>query len=182
LARFRSSSALALADSAGRDFALKSNHSVIISVWGTYGPTIVQYHEGERESYLFVRPGRVQRLLNSASGRIFLAFMPQATIKTIVDKELAEKVPGPAVAPASWKAVEALRKEIGRLGYSALANNPMQGMSAIAVPIFDHTRRLICSVSHFDLSSRMDLKKGSSDVSSIVQLSQSVSYQLGYQA
>lgn len=180
LARFRNSSALMLADNAARDLSHKNGHSVILSVWGTHGPTIVQFHEGERESYLFVRPGRVQRLLGSTSGRIFLAFMPLATLKPFIEHELSENRGIAVNRPNSWEAVESMRAEIAGLGYSAFADSPMEGMSAIAVPIFDHNGRLVCSISHFDQSSRMSLKPDGDDMTSIIAVSKSVSYQLGY--
>ncbi|WP_188590623.1 IclR family transcriptional regulator, partial [Achromobacter denitrificans] len=51
--------------------------TVFISVWGQHGPTIVQWRDARLPVTVNVRVGSVLPLLNSATGRVYAAWLPE---------------------------------------------------------------------------------------------------------
>jgi DNA-binding IclR family transcriptional regulator len=49
----------------------------MLAVWGSYGPTIVRWEECRLPIAVSVRVGSVLRLLDSATGLVFAAFLPR---------------------------------------------------------------------------------------------------------
>ena len=51
--------------------------TVFISIWGQHGPTIVQWRDARLPVTVNVRVGSVLPLLNSATGRVYAAWLPE---------------------------------------------------------------------------------------------------------
>ena len=51
--------------------------TVFISIWGQHGPTIVQWRDARLPVTVNVRVGSVLPLLNSATGRVYAAWLPR---------------------------------------------------------------------------------------------------------
>ncbi|WP_232626079.1 IclR family transcriptional regulator [Achromobacter deleyi] len=60
------------------DLSAAIGQTVFISVWGQHGPTIVQWRDARLPVTVNVRVGSVLPLLNSATGRVFAAWLPEA--------------------------------------------------------------------------------------------------------
>ena len=52
-------------------------HTVSLTVWGTHGPTVVRLEEPNHPVHIMMRVGFVMGMLETATGRIFAAFLPQ---------------------------------------------------------------------------------------------------------
>jgi DNA-binding IclR family transcriptional regulator len=51
--------------------------TVSLTVWGTHGPTVVRLEEPNHPVHIMMRVGSVMEMLETATGRIFAAFLPQ---------------------------------------------------------------------------------------------------------
>jgi DNA-binding IclR family transcriptional regulator len=123
--------------------------TVFLSVWGHAGATVISRFDGTNVAPLAVRVGAVMPLKASATGRTFLAWLPEQYTKPILKAE--KPVKGrPAKAPPSAAALAHIRRD----GFVVTPGAHGDGMIAIAAPVFDYSRRVQCVLtiteSHLD--------------------------------
>jgi DNA-binding IclR family transcriptional regulator len=104
-----------------------------ISIWGDHGPTIIRIRQAHLPILTNLRLGRTLPLMGSASGRIFLAHMPEALTSPTLAQETG---PAGASGVASAK-VKAVIDEVRSAGFAAIDGSVVPGLRAIAAPIFD---------------------------------------------
>ena len=64
--------------------------AVYLSIWGNMGPTIILKLDGRFQSPMSVRVGYVSPLLSSATGAVYLTFMPEHEIEKVLAREIRE--------------------------------------------------------------------------------------------
>jgi DNA-binding IclR family transcriptional regulator len=113
----------------------------LLSTWGSNGPTLVKWEPGRLQTAVRLREGRNLPLLTTATGRVFLAYMPAGESRPLLDRELKARNADKARALSSAD-VQALRDKVlrRRLGQSSGEENP--GLTALAAPVFDHEGRI----------------------------------------
>lgn len=109
-----------------------------ISKWTPQGPLIVQWMEPDQPVSVITRVGSIMPLLNSATGRVYAAFMHEEMIKPMLEREWALKAQqGQSVSPANWAEFSALKNEILSLGYATVTGDLLAGVNAVCVPILN---------------------------------------------
>jgi DNA-binding IclR family transcriptional regulator len=160
--RFASEALAPLADETGL--------AALIVVWGTNGPTVIRCEQAGLVSAVRVREGRNLSLLNSASGRVFLAYLPDSDTGPFVERELALSPKG----RSSAKSVEAMRVEVHRHGIGRGLGEETPNIAALAAPVFGANGRLalclgVVSAVGFDTSysgkPAVALKRAAADLS-----------------
>ncbi len=135
----------------------ETNHTVALSVWGSFGPTVVRWEQPPRPVMVNIGPGSVFPLLESATGRIFAAFYDE----TVIQRHLQQAVTKPAqqgkpiagaVLGAGHETIEQVRKR----GLARARSDFMSGLSAFAAPILDHRGRLVLAMTVLDYTSDWD--------------------------
>ena len=63
----------------------RTDQTSMLAVWGIYGPTIVRWEECRRPIAVSVRVGSVLRLLDSATGLMFAAFLPRDSTAEMIN-------------------------------------------------------------------------------------------------
>lgn len=104
-----------------------------VSVWGDHGPTIIRIHQANSPILTNLRLGRTLPLAGSASGRVFLAYMPEEATHALLAAELAR-------APDALRLreeLEASRKAILGGEIAWVDGSVIPGLRAIAAPILD---------------------------------------------
>lgn len=120
-----------------RGFRDETGEAVHLSVWSGQSPVIVSRLDGQRSVSLAIRLGFALPLDRSASGRIFLAFLPDA---------------GPA-ARDLWPEVEAVR----RRGIAITDGLLNAGFAALSVPVFDHAGDLAAAMTTLGAAGHIDI-------------------------
>lgn len=115
--------------------------SVFLAVWGNRGPTIVRWEESTRPVTVNVRVGSVLPLLNSATGRIFTAYLPPETYAPILEEETKGSTLSPAID------AERLREDVRDRGLARVTGDLLLGISALSVPVFDHQNAIVCALT-----------------------------------
>ena len=64
------------------------DHTVGLAVWGNLGPAIVHWEEASHPVTVSLRLGDVMPMLNSATGRVFGAYLPRAQTLPFIQREL----------------------------------------------------------------------------------------------
>jgi DNA-binding IclR family transcriptional regulator len=101
--------------------------SVLLITWGNRGPAIVYRFDGQRRGPTSVRVGYVLPVWRSASGRVFLAYLPERDTAALLKEE------EPKLGRAE------LAAEIARIraaGFAASGDDVE--FTGIAAPILDH--------------------------------------------
>jgi len=114
-----------------------------ISVWGSYGVTIVRYRNRHAPILSNFRLGDVVPLLDSAAGRIFLTYLSERTTRPILKAE-ASKQEEPTL---SVKDIEKIAQFVRKEGFAWIDGQVFHGIRAIAAPIFDPQEELQATIS-----------------------------------
>jgi DNA-binding IclR family transcriptional regulator len=114
-----------------------------MSVWGSYGVTIVRYHNRHAPILSNFRLGVVLPLLDSAAGRIFLTHLSKRTTRPILNAEASKS----AEKPPSAKEVEEITTFVRQEGYAWIDGQVIHSIRAIAIPIFDSQGELQAAIS-----------------------------------
>jgi DNA-binding IclR family transcriptional regulator len=120
--------------------------AALITVWGTNGPTVIRCEQAQLASSMRVREGRNLSLLRSASGRVFLAYLPEATVAPFVARELEEAKLRPKTESGSGKSLETLRAEVRRRGIGRGIGEETSSVAVLAAPVFGANGRLALSI------------------------------------
>lgn len=145
-----------------RWFRDQTEEAVHLSIWSGQGPVIVSRLDGGRRVSLAIRLGFALPLDRSASGRIFLAFLPEA---------------------ATGKAAEALKAEIEAVRREAIAVTDgllNAGFAAISVPVFDHAGELAAALTTLGAAGQLDTSPDGRTCSHLRQAGQIASAALGF--
>lgn len=181
LARMRSSNTLRMAGEATVALAAELGLMVTVTVWGSFGPTIVQVQEAVDQLHVNIRAGAVYSLAGTATGRVFAAFMPAAVIQPRVGAERRESGRGQrigdAVPPERFAQQVA---EVRRLGYATAAGSPIPGVNAVSAPVFDHTGQMQLAVTLIGPADSVDVAQGGPHARRLLGFTAHLSSQLGH--
>jgi DNA-binding IclR family transcriptional regulator len=111
--------------------------TVVLSIWGNRGPTILHKEDGAHWSPLSVRVGTVLPVL-SATGIALLSGHPAAAVDDLLRRELAATPDQSPWKVASVSELHSLLERTRELGMSQGRGNIFPGYSGICSPILDH--------------------------------------------
>lgn len=124
--------------------AAETGHSVAIAVWGNLGPTIVRMEEPIEPLHVNLRAGTVMSLSNTATGRLFAAYMPRKVIDHWLQHERERYIRGmERYEPMDADTFEALVAETREHGLSRTLGHPIPGIDALCAPVFDAAGHLV---------------------------------------
>ncbi|CAB3679942.1 IclR family transcriptional regulator [Achromobacter pestifer] len=134
------------------EVAAITGHTVFLGVWGNKGPTIVYRVEGSRSRPLLeLRVGSVMPLLSSALGRNFLAHLPDALTRDLLEQELASSVPeshgGAPGNSYTMKDVQAIRDEVQKHHLSRCRHALLPHFTSLSAPIFDMLGEMTAAIT-----------------------------------
>ena len=134
-----------MAFEAAQAFREATGESTFVSVFGNRGPTIVRYMEGRRSLIVEVRTGFVLPLLTSATGHVYLSWLPEEQWLSVARLER----PALKSAAAFQKEVRtaATIKATRANGVGSVIGGLLPRVSALSVPIFDRDGRVVMTLS-----------------------------------
>ncbi len=166
--------AVRIASSTLADLRDAIDESVFLAVWGNRGPTIVRWEESTRPVTVNVRVGSVLPLLNSATGRVFAAYLPPETCAPALQEEMKSG------APSSVSDVERLWKDVRKHRIARVAGDLLLGVSALSVPVFDHQNAIVCALTALGADGSFDTDLDGAVAHSLSNHAKGLSYRLGY--
>jgi DNA-binding IclR family transcriptional regulator len=128
--------------------------TVGLAVWSAFGPTFLLVEESSKPVIVKSRPGGVLPILTSAGGRLFAAYLPAATTRAMVDREIAA-LPRAAQRKAR-EDFAAILAEVRRLGLSRSLGDFSPGVHGISSPIMDHTGAVVAAITVFAPAGEFD--------------------------
>ncbi len=133
--------------------AQEIGQTVAIAVWGTRGATIVRVEPSPAAVHINMRHGTVFSLADTASGRLFGAYLDAGTVEAMLETERRRghaRTPRDAGAPGmppprpwpTWKEFAAQLGEVRARGMSRSEGEVVDGINAMAAPVFDGSGRI----------------------------------------
>lgn len=122
------------------DLSRKTEMTVLLSVWGNDGATVVRWERGIFPTITSMGLGTTLPLLNSATGRAFLAWAPKGALQPSFKTELRRASLNPSIIPdliPTKAGVNDLIKTTRERGYAAVDGKFIPGLIAGAAPILD---------------------------------------------
>jgi DNA-binding IclR family transcriptional regulator len=121
-----------------------TQQTVALAVWGSQGPVIVRWLGHDSPVAATLRVGSVMPLTRSATGLVFLAFLPERVTDALLKEGLAQNRSA-GLKPRSREELSVSVAETSRRGYG-LTSDFIPGISGIAAPVFDHRRALVLAL------------------------------------
>lgn len=146
-AALRQSSLIDLAKGELAALREETRNSVMLSVWGNRGPTIVFKIDGDAYGVLGIRVGHVLPLLTSTTGRVFLTFIPEEQWKGLVEIERSANITlgGSMNGQVGDIAIPDIVAPVKSQGLSCMDGEINGRYPSCAAPIFDQAGQL-CAV------------------------------------
>ena len=138
------------------EFVGETGLSACLSVWSPIGPTIIRWQKGRRSVNVAFGVGDVLPLLVSATGNVFLAFVPREETQQLLQKEQQELRLQNKVAAHLDEIIQTVRKQ----QYAASRGFFLAGILGIAAPIFNLQNEIAASVSVVAVSLKKKTAEG----------------------
>lgn len=124
--------------------SIECNQTVMLNVIDGFSAICIHKIEPKNAVHIAARVGRESPLHAGSSGRVLLAYAPEAIMKTVLSRPL------PQITPLTITSKEALCKslsEIRSIGYCYSVEEVDPGAAAISSPILDNSDNIIASLS-----------------------------------
>lgn len=159
--------------------AAETGHSVALSVWGNLGPTLVRLIDASYPIHTNIRTGTVMSLANTATGRVYCAFLPRQLIDRMLKDDYIRL--GPDIAhPLDAKVVETLIDEARERQMSRGMNHPTPGIASLAAPVFDYSGNMALAVTIMGPTGIFDPNWDGTVAKALRACAASISKRLGY--
>jgi DNA-binding IclR family transcriptional regulator len=150
-------------------------------VWGNRGATIVRVEEAPTLVHVNMRHGTVMSLRNTASGRLFAAFLPRETVLAALASEAAHE-PRRNAPPALDAAFERELDEVRALGLCRVDETAVPGVSAISAPVFDDSGAIVLAVTAIGPTPVFDTRPDGATATALRRCALELSQRLGARA
>lgn len=152
------------------------NESTALAVWGDHGPVIVRWERPQRPITVNVLTGTSLPLLNSASGRVFAAWLPRSQTEAQIARELKARPCG----LGSRAEVDAMLAQVRSDGVALLTQHYIaNGVHAMAAPVFNFKNQLTMSLVIVGVAGMIDVTPDGPVLQALKKAAESLSWRLG---
>lgn len=168
--------------------AQRIGHTVAIAVWGARGATIVRLEPSPAAVHVNMRHGTVFSLSNTASGRLFAAYLDVKLARQGLDdarrRRSARADPPTAGMPVppplpGWREFERQLADVRAHGLSRSVGEVLPGVNAMAAPVFDHAGKIVLSITAIGPAAVFDTRWNGLIAVALRECAGQVSQQLG---
>jgi DNA-binding IclR family transcriptional regulator len=149
------------------------NETVALAIFGESGPFFISWEESNRPINLGIKVGSQVSITQSAGGMIFASFLPKEKVEKKVNQELLEN----GIEPLQFSNQ---LNQIKKNGYAFVNGKVLDGISAIACPIFDHSSNLVATIVVVGMENQLDTSPESPAVQLLKEKSFLLSKNLGW--
>jgi DNA-binding IclR family transcriptional regulator len=135
------------------------DETLVLSVWGAQGPTIIHVEESSQPIIMTMRTGAVLPIMATATGLAFASFLPRHFTEPLIRTELDAKGSLNLFA-RDLAAIDRLIVQVRDQGYAYNEGHLMQGVSSAAFPLFDRTATLVAVLAVMGRQERVNPRDG----------------------
>jgi DNA-binding IclR family transcriptional regulator len=154
----------------------RTGYAVELCSWSDGGAIMIRWQDGSVPLPVRIRVGSVVPMLESAAGRVFLAFLPRAVTAPVVRAQLAASIS----EPLSDEALERMLAEVRASGVAVARGVFVRGTIALAAPIFNGEGRLVLVMAMLAPSVRVPDSALPKLTAALREAAEGVSRELGY--
>lgn len=154
LAKLRQLNPIREAASLVAELSSVTEQSIALAVWGNMGPTIVQLFEPIEPLHVNLRAGTVMSLTNTATGRLFAAYLPPKAVEKLLLTSVAPI--GAKGKQISKKEFDASLAEIRQHGLARTIGQPIPGINAFSAPVFDSSGNIVLAITIMGAAASFD--------------------------
>ncbi|WP_304639694.1 IclR family transcriptional regulator [Pseudomonas sp.] len=134
-----------------------------VTVWNGNGPLVIKWLDSSQPISVNVRLGAELSPLNSASGRIFLAHLPESRRKQLVDHyyKSSRTLPKHRGRPVTREELQPHLDSIKRDNYCAFFSDYLPEINVLSMPVFDINARIVTVITLLGLDLDTDISEGS---------------------
>lgn len=151
------------------------DETVLLAVWGNKGPVVARWEESSRPVATNVRAGWVMPLANSATGRLFAAYLPESVTAPLLRAEFARM-------PEAKRGYAARLDEIRQRGLSRVQGDLLRGVASVAAPVFGHDGAIVAVIAALGPQGGFDVAWSGDIASAVQRAARNLSMRLGYRA
>lgn len=152
--------------------------TVLLSVWGAGGATVVRWERAASPIVTSMGLGTTLPLLNSSTGRVFLAYGPRPPMEAMIQTELDRARATPAIASdldLTRAGLDALTARVRAKGYSTVHGDYIPGLVAVAAPLLDWQGEAQAVVTLIG-TNRESIRDGSPEITHLVSFCRNHSF------
>ncbi len=135
------------------------DETLVLSVWGAQGPTVVHVEESSQPIIMTMRIGAALPMLATATGLVFAAFLPRHFTEPLMIASLKAKE-GFNVFARDTASIERLINQVREQGYAYNQGHLMPGVSALAFPLIDRVANLVAVMAVMGRDERLNPRDG----------------------
>jgi len=149
-----------------RELRNRLDETLVLSVWGAQGPTVVHVEDSSQPIIMTMRVGAVLPMLATATGLVFAAFLPKHFVEPLITAALKSNDNYNPFA-RDTASIERLVAQVHDEGYAYNEGHLMPGVSALAFPLIDRAGTLVAVMA---VMGREDRLKPSGSAEIIAEL------------
>lgn len=154
------------------------NETTAIAVWGDFGPVIVRWERPQRPITVNVVTGASLRLLSTASGRVFAAWLPKSQTEVQIARELETE--SNVSGFQTRDEVDAMLDRVRSDGVAPVSRHYLfKGVEAIAAPVFNFKNEISMAMVVVGVHGMFDMDEGSPVTEKLRSAADALSWRLG---
>jgi len=155
------------------------NETTALAVWGDGGPVIVRWERPRRPITVNVVTGTALDPLNSASGRVFTAWLPKETSNRLIERAMKDGKLPPELP--SRAAVEAMLARVRTDGYASVTGHHLiPGVEAVSAPVFNFKGEITIAMLVVGVKGMFDMDPNGPVVGPLKVAAEKLSLRLGH--
>lgn len=141
----------------------ETDKTVSVTVWNGNGPLVIKWLDSSLPIAVNVRLGAELSALNSAAGRIYLASLPEARRRELIDQHYRStrtlpKYRGKGIPREKLGAhLEMVREQ----GYCAFFSDYLPEINVLSIPVYDLNSNIVTVITLLGLAHDTDIEEGS---------------------
>jgi len=141
------------------DLHRDTGYAIAVMIWGSFGPMVVRRLEPLDQPIMVVaRIGANITITNSASGRLFAAFLPPRVVTPIIEKEFADKVISAASnKPVGKREFAKIVEQVRADRFATVESEYRFGYSTLSAPVFRPPNEMLFAITMIAPSGAIDV-------------------------
>lgn len=158
-------------------------HTLATAVLGSHGATIVHLCEASYPVHVNMRAGTVMSMRHTATGHVFAAWLAPKVAEHYLQREYRDT---DILRSTHFNYDDAdfdlLLKRVQHQGAAQAIGNPLPGINAISVPVFDHSGNIVLALTSIGPNDVFDVGLDGKIALAIKACAARISMALGYSA
>lgn len=158
----------------------ETDKTVSLAVWNGDGPLVIKWLDSSHPIAVNVRLGAQLSTLNSASGRIYLASLPQKRRMELIDQcyKQSHRLPKYNKEEIPRENLETHLEMIREKGYCAFFGDYLPEINVLSMPVFDLNGNIVTVITLLGLEQDTDISEGSELFNQLRQCTDKVTHQI----